>query len=846
MRFQKLAAVLLCLLLLCSLASPAFAAQSQTITVDPINVMVGGKVFLPTDANGKNVPVFVYEGTTYAPLRALAEAYGLTVGYNAEKRLATVDGTPSADFVGTKGTAQALTKSTALSVTSINIEVNGEVFQPKDAAGKSVPVFTYNGTTYAPLRALAEAYGLSVGYNAEKKLATVDFIAENGNTVFTADVDYKTLVAEVNAARKAELASPSSFVGYENYLVNDPSTMDLISKDELKLLIRSQNPMNQTVTYAEAVSDIDLLFRVLHVCYGAYYYFGQDAYDRAEQEVLSWLQGQDTVSVSELRDVLRKSLAFMVDAHSFVGYDVANLGGIRYKYHHCLEQVYQKDAQGFFKLIDGKRLDFVSFSDERVTMEATLLSSGRIVYSPVLFCPKNEAESSSVTLKDSSGQIHTESMEFQIIPEYSFSNESDYHFLKENGLAYLSLRDFNTQENPDTFAKFVESGCALQDCRAIIFDLRNNSGGNDSPMYDWVKNFTGELPVMREAQANRQSIFNSSNTESIFDLRYINTGKWIENGIPIFVLVDDYCASAGESALNILKTMDNVLVVGSNSSGYQLGGNAIQFTLPNTGIFSNIGTQLRFFFDMENVDCIGYTPDLWCQPDESLNAVMNLLVEYDLATTEEAASLQTLIEQDAVNKPSSITLCWTEASGETIEIGGRERRVEQPGTYYLTACFNGTPDADFTVTSSAPAFCSVEKTEDGRIKVVTTGYGCAAITVRYAAAEQTFLFECPGNEYSNAPDADPAIWLDWPSAGHTNIRPDGIFGFPPNMEQLFLVMVNGEQTKDFTVTSSDPNRCRVSRTENGSLMITAEVPGYYGIIVRVGTVERTFLFWSYA
>lgn len=56
----------------------------------------------------------------------------------------------------------------------INVLVNGEVFQPKDAKGNDALVFTYNGTTYAPLRALAEAYGLEVGYDASKNLATVN------------------------------------------------------------------------------------------------------------------------------------------------------------------------------------------------------------------------------------------------------------------------------------------------------------------------------------------------------------------------------------------------------------------------------------------------------------------------------------------------------------------------------------------------------------------------------------------------------------------------------------------------------------------------------------------------
>ena len=77
-------------LLVFALAGGALAA-SQTITIDPIKVMVNGEEFHPKNANGEDVLVFVYQGTTYAPLRALAEAYGLEVGYDAAANMATVN-----------------------------------------------------------------------------------------------------------------------------------------------------------------------------------------------------------------------------------------------------------------------------------------------------------------------------------------------------------------------------------------------------------------------------------------------------------------------------------------------------------------------------------------------------------------------------------------------------------------------------------------------------------------------------------------------------------------------------------------------------------------------------------
>ena len=48
----------------------------------------------------------------------------------------------------------------------IGITLNGGKFTPRDVSGKEVPVFLYNGTTYAPVRAVCEAAGMEVSYNS--------------------------------------------------------------------------------------------------------------------------------------------------------------------------------------------------------------------------------------------------------------------------------------------------------------------------------------------------------------------------------------------------------------------------------------------------------------------------------------------------------------------------------------------------------------------------------------------------------------------------------------------------------------------------------------------------------
>jgi len=70
----------------------AALATGRTIQVDDgIAVTINGVPFAPKDVNGKDVPLFEYNGTTYAPVRAFAGAAGLQVDYDAKTRTARVE-----------------------------------------------------------------------------------------------------------------------------------------------------------------------------------------------------------------------------------------------------------------------------------------------------------------------------------------------------------------------------------------------------------------------------------------------------------------------------------------------------------------------------------------------------------------------------------------------------------------------------------------------------------------------------------------------------------------------------------------------------------------------------------
>jgi len=79
---------ILTMALIFGLASPAGAA----LTSKTIQVLTGAEIYIdgiklePKDANGKPVETFVYNGTTYVPLRAVSQSLGKNVNWDGEKQ----------------------------------------------------------------------------------------------------------------------------------------------------------------------------------------------------------------------------------------------------------------------------------------------------------------------------------------------------------------------------------------------------------------------------------------------------------------------------------------------------------------------------------------------------------------------------------------------------------------------------------------------------------------------------------------------------------------------------------------------------------------------------------------
>jgi len=90
---------------------------------------------------------------------------------------------------------EGIKKSIQVVMNAVNLMVDGQTIQNDN--------FIYNGTTYVPIRAIAEKLGKEVEWDAETYTVKIDdkdtgFIEKNGIKVFTKAVKYKGDYTEVN------------------------------------------------------------------------------------------------------------------------------------------------------------------------------------------------------------------------------------------------------------------------------------------------------------------------------------------------------------------------------------------------------------------------------------------------------------------------------------------------------------------------------------------------------------------------------------------------------------------------------------------------------------------------
>lgn len=189
------------------------------------------------------------------------------------------------------------------------------------------------------------------------------------------------------------------------------------------------------------------------------------------------------------------------------------------------------------------------------------------------------------------------------------------------GIPVFDIKRFyyDTEEEKCQLENFAKSGADYKNCPYLIFDLRMNGGGSDTYLWEFLEGLTGEQPEAPIDFLQKNSDTFVEYVKEQYDMEiepgietYQSEGKMISCGQKIYVLIDRYVSSSGESAIANLKAIKGTTILGENSGGCYFSGNCIHIYLPNTGLCVYYGTGRVLYNGTQNIDELGgFAPDIY-------------------------------------------------------------------------------------------------------------------------------------------------------------------------------------------------------------------------------------------
>ena len=197
------------------LCVPAAAAYEKTVSINhrAIKIVLNDELIVPCDGEGKTVEPFIMTetGTTYLPLRAIAQALGLYVDWDdATNTVKLISGGRVKTGEGKSGETVG-TSNVKVTYRNIRIFLDGEELNLVNRDGVKVEPFILNSNSsvYLPLRIIGEALGLPVHWSGDISTA---YLNCSNDTVANRNVERVTLSANDARGRVGDYLRLEAYV----------------------------------------------------------------------------------------------------------------------------------------------------------------------------------------------------------------------------------------------------------------------------------------------------------------------------------------------------------------------------------------------------------------------------------------------------------------------------------------------------------------------------------------------------------------------------------------------------------------------------------------------------------
>ncbi len=408
----------------------------------------------------------------------------------------------------------------------------------------------------------------------------------------------------------------------------------------------------------EALEDVEHLFSLLKYGYAGYEYFGGDErFQMAKQRMLEELQTEfpNQFPSVALDNLIYDHLHFINDGHLMIG----NHRYLRPQTMYMnFDYEFFKDDNGYYTTTNGLQeyVELVNGESVDPYLWSSLNVTGEIVYRIGRLADERSKAANQERLEISlcSNEARRQVSLFlekearpRQIPDGS------YRRYEQDGIPVIDLQQFRFVG--PYLGQFLDDALELKDEELFIIDLRFNPGGLSNNIEHWLQRITGDwvedpaqMWVQLRTNTTRELARYSKEGEprwmidALFPVR--ETG-WtrirpssgsapIANPTKIVVLMDSWSASAGEIFIRRLRQIENVVFIGTNTSGTLIIGDPIKGKLPNSYIGTHWGTALKLevesgkFVDREGV---GYLPDFWVQSEDALDLALKFIHKYGMS-----------------------------------------------------------------------------------------------------------------------------------------------------------------------------------------------------------------------
>ena len=322
----------------------------------------------------------------------------------------------------------------------------------------------------------------------------------------------------------------------------------------------------------------------------------------------------------------------------------------------------REDTKGFYCLIAGEKwyLQAVDKGDVSDYLQITIADTGELVYGFYhRFLSDNDSSMPKNLTLVSGGKTKNLSLKWTKSGAIGWDQADTFgrfyatqHIDRHNVVKIRSFGYFNSDAHTAELEKYMETGNVLSGEDYVIVDSRSNGGGSTGCPSVWMNRFLGkkEANMDREfyrlessnvnftvqsrlneyvrKQKSPERVISQTQTEYLRE-RIISFAEQTPNAHPLFVLTDYLSGSAGEGIITQYRTVENVLIIGTNTQGCMFGNVQIRIFLPNTGYGIGFG-QHATLEDFVNREGYGYDPDIWVPSEYALELTLKMCEFYGL------------------------------------------------------------------------------------------------------------------------------------------------------------------------------------------------------------------------